>query len=112
MALRKEIGKIKSIAFGWGGYQDAMIGVSVDLGSDKDSWGVGDFRGAWGTKVDKYTKWTDEERLIELGKTCMWVKGLLSDAKVQTLDKLKGTPVEVTFEGNTLKSWRILTEVI
>ena len=26
--------------------------------------------------------------------------------------KLKGKPVEVTFEGNTLKEWRILTEVL
>ena len=34
------------------------------------------------------------------------------DAKVNSIDKLKGIPVEVTFEDNMLKEWRILTEVL
>jgi hypothetical protein len=41
-----------------------------------------------------------------------YVSKLLKEAKVDSVDKLKGKPVEVTFEGNTLKSWRILTEVL
>jgi hypothetical protein len=28
------------------------------------------------------------------------------------VDELKGKPVEVTFDGNMLKEWRILTEVL
>jgi hypothetical protein len=47
---RKSIGKIQSATFGMGGYQDAMIGVSWTLGSDKECWGVGDFWGAWATR--------------------------------------------------------------
>jgi hypothetical protein len=41
-----------------------------------------------------------------------YVSSLLKDAKVNSVDQLKGKPVEVTFDGNMLKSWRILTEVL
>jgi hypothetical protein len=41
-----------------------------------------------------------------------YVSTLLKEAKVNSVDMLKGKPVEVTFDGNTLKSWRILTEVL
>lgn len=33
-------------------------------------------------------------------------------AKVNHLAKMRGTPVEATFDRDILKSWRILTEVI
>ncbi len=51
--LRKEIGKIQKVSFGHGGYQDAGIGVSFSLGSDKASWGVHDFWGAWAISRSK-----------------------------------------------------------
>jgi hypothetical protein len=41
-----------------------------------------------------------------------YVSKLLKDAKVNSVDELKGKPVEVTFDGNMLKEWRILTEVL
>jgi hypothetical protein len=41
-----------------------------------------------------------------------YVSKLLKDAKVSSVDELKGKPVEVTFDGNMLKEWRILTEVL
>jgi hypothetical protein len=37
---------------------------------------------------------------------------LLKEAKVDSVEKLKGKPVEVTFDGNRLQEWRILTEVL
>jgi hypothetical protein len=37
---------------------------------------------------------------------------LLKEAKVDSVDQLKGKPVEVTFDGNLLSEWRILTEVL
>jgi len=40
------------------------------------------------------------------------MENLKKDAKVNSIDKLKGIPVEVTFEDNMLKEWRILTEVL
>lgn len=108
----KRIGKIKSVRFGHGGYQDACIGFSFDLGSDKEGWGVGDFWGTWAMQRTEGCKWTDKSRIELLGKEVMRMNELLSQANVTSLEKLLGIPVEVTFEGNTLKGWRILTEVI
>jgi hypothetical protein len=41
-----------------------------------------------------------------------YISDLLHDAKVDSVEKLKGVPVEILFEGNTLKEWRIFTEVL
>lgn len=107
--IRKELGKIRNISFGYGGYQDAMLGVSVTLVAD--GWGVGDYRGTWAERSE-YAKWTVEDQMRIFAETCIWIRDLLKAAKVQTIDQLKGIPVEVTFEGNVLQSWRILTEVL
>jgi hypothetical protein len=108
----KRIGKIRKITCGHGGYQDAMIGFTIDLGSDKDSWGVGDFRGMWAMERSERCKWTEADRLKQLGETMMWISDLLAKANKTHMDQLKGVPVEVTFNDNTLESWRILTEAI
>jgi len=108
--MRTEIGKIRSISFGHGGYQDAMIGVTFDLGGK--SWGVGDFWGDWALERCTNTQWTEQDRITKLGKTVMRINQLLKDANVSTLEKLVGKPVEVTFDGNLLETWRILTEAI
>jgi hypothetical protein len=110
--IEKRIGKIKAARFGDGGYQDACIGVTFDLGSDKDSWGVGDFWGAWAIERSEYCKWTEEDRIRQLGEMVMRLNGILRDAKVGSVAELAGTPIEVTFDSNTLKEWRVLTEVI
>lgn len=109
--LRKEIGKIKFVSFGNGGYQDACIGISFSLGND--SWGVSDFWGAWSIERSEHTKWTEESRIESLGKMVMRINQLLKDAKVESIDKLKDIPIECTFvDFNRLHSWRILTEVL
>jgi hypothetical protein len=108
----KMIGKIKSVRFGNGGYDDTMLGISFDLGSDKESWGVWDFKGTWNFPPDKNAKWTTESQTILWGEMVRWIGELLRDAKVSDIQKLVGKPVEVTFESNTIKSWRLLTEAI
>lgn len=108
--MRTQLGKITKIKFGYGGYQDAMIGVSFTLGND--GWGVNDFWGGWGIERNKYVKWTEEDRIKQLGEMTMKIKNLLDDAKKTNLDQLEGIPVEVTFDGIQLKEWRILKEVI
>lgn len=108
----KRIGKIRRVSFGKGGYQDACIGVTFDLGSDKESWGVGDFWGAWSIKRSEYCKWTEEDRIKQLGEMVMRINGILHDAKVTKLEQLAGVPIEATFDDRMLKEWRILTEVI
>lgn len=110
--MEKRIGKIENIRFGMGGYQDAMIGVSVTLGSSKEAWGVQDFRGAWAMKRTDSCQWTDEDRLRDLGNVAMWVNGMLKAAKVDDLARLQGKPVEVTFDGNRMVGWRLLEEAL
>lgn len=113
MTTTKKIGKIQSISFGFGGYQDAMLGLSISLGSES-GWAVGDFRGGWGPQItcDKYCKWTEADRSKLYADTIRFIGELLTQAKKEKIDQLKGVPVEVEFDGMTLKSWRILTEAI
>lgn len=112
MSIEKRIGKIKSVSFGWGGYQDAQLGITFDLGSNKESWGVGDFWGIWGNDPDKYAKWTTEEQVKIFGKMVKRIGKILSESNMTSIDKLIGKPIEVSFDQNMLKSWRILTEAI
>jgi hypothetical protein len=107
---RTELGRIQKITFGWGGYQDAMLGLSITLGGK--SWGVGDFKGAWGIDRSERAQWTEEDRLRQLGEACMYLRDLLKKANKQTLDQLQGAPIEATFDGNKLVSWRVLDEVL
>lgn len=111
--MEKRLGKIESVKFGLGGYQDCMLGLSVTLSNG--SWGVNDSRCEWDSELIKHTEhtqWTEENRDKNYANIMRYLSKLLSEAKVQTVDQLKGKPVECTFEGNTLKEWRILTEVL
>ena len=111
--MEKRLGKIEAVKFGLGGYQDAMLGIHVTLGNG--SWGVGDSRANWDSeqiKWSEHSKWSEEDRDGWYAEIMRYVSKLLKEAKVDSVDKLKGKPVEVTFEGNTLKEWRILTEVL
>lgn len=105
-----KLGKIQNVKFGFGGYQDAMIGISFTL--EGSGWGVCDFWGQWSIERSKNAQWTEEDRLRDIGKTGMRIAELLKKSKVQSIDKLKDKPIEVTFENMTLKSWRILEEVL
>lgn len=104
------LGKIQKVRVGFGGYDDAMFGVAFTLGG-ADGWGVSDWKGPWTTKVTESTKWTEADRSHEFDTVMRWLWQLCKEAKVTTVDQLQGIPVEVTFEDNRLKSWRILTEV-
>jgi hypothetical protein len=107
--MEKRLGKIESVKFGLGGYQDSQLGLSVTLGNG--GWGVSDFNGNWDAeriKWSEHCKWNEEDRTIGYSETMRYLSKLLNDS----VDKLKGIPVEVTFEGNILQEWRILTEVL
>ena len=111
--MRKELGKITSVTFGHGGYQNACIGLNVTLGGE--SWGVGAGMTAWDSELIKhsgYCKWTEESRNAEYADIMRYVCKLLKEAKVGSVDKLLGVPVEAEFDGMMLKSWRILSEVL
>jgi hypothetical protein len=111
--MEKKLGKIESVRFGLGGYQDSQLGLSVTLSAS--GWGVGDFKGNWDAERVKWTKhcnWTEEDRDKGYSETMRFLSKLLKESKVDSVDKLKGVPVEVTFDGNMLKEWRVLTEVL
>src|SRR3954466_12269247 len=98
--MRTELGKIKKVKFGAGGYQDAMTGFSFELGGD--SWGVNDF---WG-------HWLEPKFAPDMAAVIVKVRRILIEAKVDDITKLEGIPVEVTFNGMMLDSWRVLKEVL
>lgn len=111
--MEKRLGKITSVSFGLGGYQGAMLGLHVSLGHD--GWGVSDSRANWDSeqiKWSEHTKWSESDRDEWYAEIMRYVSKLLKEAKVDSVDKLKGKPIEATFDGNTLKEWRILTEVL
>ena len=111
--MEKKLGKIESVKFGLGGYQGAMLGLHVSLGNG--GWCVGDSKGNWDSEqieCSDHCKWTESDRDEWFAEIMRYVSKLLKDAKVNSVDELKGKPVEVTFDGNMLKEWRILTEVL
>lgn len=99
--MRKELGKIESVTFGFNEY---LFGLSLVFSGQ-----------GWGVATDIYYNPTykeinkTNERAIEVLNQ---IQKLLKDAKVDTVDKLKNKPIEATFEGNVLKDYRILTEVL
>jgi hypothetical protein len=108
--MDKRLMKIDSAYVGFGGYQDAMIGIWLSFSGSEC--GVSDCNnGTWAT-WNKHCKWTKESQVEYLGNLMLKIAGWLKEAKIDSVDKLKGIPVEVTFEGNALQSWRILTEVL
>lgn len=110
-----KLGKIKSVKFGFGGYQECEFGLYLDFGSTKDNWGVSTFiSGGWSYEMGRseYTNWTEEDRdkaHIDMMKK---VTKILVDADVSSIDQLKNKPVEVIFDFNKLSDWRILSEVL
>ena len=108
--MRKQIGKIQKVSFGHGGYQEAMIGISFTLGGE--GWGVSDFWGSWSLERSDYAKWSEQDRIDQLGETVMRINKLLNDSKTHNVNNLQDVPIECSFEGNLLKSWRVLTEVL
>lgn len=116
--MNKQLGKISSVYFGIGGYQDAMIGIHFDFSMDGS--GVGDSKCAWDAETVKWSKncqWDEYKRNEWYAEIVRYISKLLKDAKKTKVEDLKGVPVELTFDGDglcgsKLESWRILTEVI
>lgn len=110
---RKELGKISKARFGFCGYQEAMFGLALTF--EGKGWGVcSDITGGWSEQVQwsNRCQWTEEDRTRQRAEMCKRVDATLTAAKVDSVDKLVGKPVEITFDGNALKEWRILEEVI
>lgn len=105
-----KLGRIKKVYYGMGGYQDAQFGLTLDLGGD--GWGVGTFRGQWASPPSPTAQWTENDRRNSFADDALWLIDIMGKAKVADVYRLQGVPVEITLEGNMLKSWRILEEVL
>lgn len=111
--MDKKLGKIESVSFGYGGYNEAKFGLNLTFSGE--GWGVTCFIGnAWGIDLEctQNCQWTEEDRDKSFADMCREVNQVMLDAKVYSVDKLLNKPVEVTFEDNLLKEWRILKEVL
>lgn len=110
--IEKKLGRISRAQFGYGGYDDAMFGASFTF--DMKGTGVGDFWGWWPLtmKRSEHAKWLESDRDYCVLDTQRRIEQTMRDAKVRNFYDLVGVPVEVTIEGNTLQSWRVLTEVL
>ena len=111
--MEEKLGKIKSVYFGLGGYQGAQLGLHFELGGD--GWGVCSSNAFWDVETiecSNHARWTEQERAVNHDSIMRHVSKLLSEGKVNKVEDLKGTPVQCLFDGNVLKDWRILTEVI
>ena len=103
------LGRITRATFGFGGYDNAMIGLSLSF--QGEAWGVKDFKGTWANWTER-RKWTLDEQRGVFADAVELLRDTLHAAKKTDIAELVGTPVEVTFEGNVIKSWRVLTEVV
>lgn len=108
--MEKKIGRITSATFGHGGYQDAQLGLSLTF--EGKGWGVSDFQGMWSGPPSESSKWTLGEQGDNFADVVRLLGKTLTEARKRHVGELVGTPVEVTLEGNMLKSWRVLTEVL
>ncbi len=111
MNNEKKLGKIKRATFGAGGYQEAQIGLWMAI--EGKGWGVGHrIAGGWNFPPDANAKWTLEDQTASYAKMVRDISQMLKDANVDSVDKLVGIPVECEFDFTTLKSVRVLTEVL
>lgn len=106
----KRLAKIKDARFGYGGYDGAMFGLTLSFAGP--GWGVGDFKGTWAEPPSEHAKWTVDDQTRIFAEAVRLLRDTLKAAKVRSVDQLVGIPIEVTFEGNLLRDWRILTEVL
>lgn len=110
--MRKELGKIKSVFFG---VVDFQLGLHFDFSINGGVSGVlwrDCFLDYETVKNSDFSDWTDKERDEECINLLKRFSKYLKEAKVDKIENLKNIPVELTFENNTLRSWRILTEVL
>lgn len=97
------LGKISSINFI---HEDSRIGLSVSF--EFKHGGTNFFKGVWDSTIVPI----EEDRSKSKIDLFNFIEKIMIDAKKNKLSDLKNCPVELRFEENYLKEWRILTEVL
>ena len=110
----KMLGKISRATYGLGGYQGVQLGIH--LAFEGKGWGCGHSDCVWDYEFtespDAHTKWSETDRTNRMITINRKLSRFLKEAKVDSVSELAGIPVEVTFENNGFKEFRILTEVL
>jgi len=113
--MDNKLGKISKASFGIGAYNDTMLGLHLELSFNGGSSGtmtshsILDFNRVEHTE---HTKWTEEDRAQQAVEVLKHLSATLKYAKVNTVEQLVGIPIRGHFDGNTLRSWSVLTEVL
>ncbi len=107
MPAEKVLAKITRADLGHDG--DGRFGLNLTFTGG--GIGVGTFEGTWAERPER-AQWTDEDQAKSFADVMYLLRDTLTKAKRRYASELVGVPVEVTFEGNMLKSWRVLEEVI
>jgi len=106
--MEKILGKISNVEYG----KDDRGCLGLHFTFTMTSSGVSDSRAVATFEHSQYSNWTEEERNESIIELFWYLNNLLDEAKVSSVDKLKNIPVELTFDRNLLKDFRILTEVL
>ena len=106
--MQKYLGKIEDVYFGLD--RDYPFLFGLELTFKFDGCFVTSTRDV--VNIGETCKWTPEERSKAITECMDQIVKVMKDANVNEIIKLKGKPVELTIEGNTLQDYRILTEVI
>lgn len=105
----KFLGKISNIYIG---KEDSRFGIFITLSGE---YTTQTSYTAWDPEdiiPDEHHKWGENDRDKELSKIMRKLSKIMSDAKVTKFNNLLNIPIEMEFENNMLKDWRILTEVL
>jgi hypothetical protein len=120
MAEHKELGKVRSVHFGYGGYQDVQVVFRIEIGG-KDWGSCLEYEGGWGhvsegelLKPNSSYKWSHADRVKGIGEAAWKAFELVREAGVKSFKDLVDIPIEATFDGpfGKLKSVRVLKEVL
>ncbi len=106
------IGVIEKVLFGNGGYQGAMLGLTLIFKFDGSMGITGFVNGGWTIERNDCAKWTEADRTKQQSELCWKLIETLKKAKVDDVYELKGKPVELVLDKGSLHSWRILEEAI
>jgi hypothetical protein len=106
--MQQKLGKIAKAAYGLSDGQ-SKFGLSVTLAFDGSM--VDDFKGRYTVRPPhaQYSQESYDQGIVDDRNE---LARLLIEAKASNVQDLVGKPVEITLEGNLLRSWRILTEVL
>lgn len=114
--MKKQTGVIKKVKFGLGGKDKTMLGIYFEFFLDNGwlvRWEKECFWDSEMIECSKNADWSEEDRDHEYSKIMREVSMLLSQAKVKSINKLKGIPVEIQSSNqNEILGWRIMTELI